>query len=115
MISNPFGLVKKVMTWTSAGVVDKFGTRLFGKKMTFGQWIAAKIDQCEPWDDHLEKNAIEGIQKALNNKEFEAARILVALGSKDGTVKECLELLKLGIELLSHGEEITFELYRCLE
>ena len=41
---NPFGLAKKVVTWTSASLVDRFGTRLFGKRMTFGQRIAAKID-----------------------------------------------------------------------
>ena len=115
ILKAPFGMVRKVITWTSAGLIDKFTTRLSGKKMTFGQRIAAKIDQCEPWSDHLEISAIKGINKALSSKEFEAARAFVALGSKEDAVRECIELLKLGIEILASGEEIQFELFYCLE
>ena len=114
-LPNPFGIAKKVVTWTTAGFSDRFASRLTGKKVTFGQRVAAKIDQREPWDRHLEISAIEGINKALSEKDFEAARILLAFGAKEDAVGECLQLLSMAIELLAHGEEITFELFQCLE
>ena len=104
-----------MLLWDSAGFSDLISSRLFGKTITYGQRVARKIDKCEPWSDHLEESAIENIHEAIRSKEYNVARFFIAFGSKEKAVIECIEILKLAIEFLAHGEEFTFDLFFCLE
>lgn len=112
---NPWGVVKKVGTWFGAGFTDKFSSRLTGRRMTFAKHIAAKLDDCEPWTDHFYNSGISGVRTALKDRDYSSARAILAITTKEGATKHCVELANMALDLISHGEEITFELFTALE
>lgn len=110
-----FGVIKKVGTWTSAGFVDRMYQRFTGKKHSLAKHVAAKLDKCEPWTDHFEKSSLESITTSIKDKNFVGARIMLSLGVKETASRYCVDLAFLAVELLACGDEITYELFECLE
>lgn len=115
MSFKPFGVVKKVVTWTFAGMTDRFTMRLTGKKSSIAKHVASKIDNCEPWTDHFDEGSLKSIDESIKLKDYTATRFFLAFGSKENADPHCLDLAKLAVELLAMGEEVTFELFQCLE
>jgi hypothetical protein len=112
---NPFGLLRKFGIWTSAGIVDRCSTRFTGGEMNFGKSVASKLDECTPWTDHIESSSLAGIEAAVRNKDFTSARFLLAIGQKSSAAAHCIKIAELAINLMAEGQEITFELFSCLE
>ena len=115
MFRLPFSFVKRQLSFFSAGVVDRITFRITGRRCSFGAACAAKINACEPWSDHYYLSSIDGMRTAFAEKDFQSARILAAIGVREGASKYCVGLLELAIELLSHGEEIDIDLLVFLE
>jgi hypothetical protein len=115
MTFNPFGVVRKIGVWTSAGFVDRFTGRCTGCHMNFGKRVASKLDDCAPWTDHIEASSLVGIEAAVRDRDFTSARFLLAIGQKSTAVTACINVAELAINLLAEGHEITFDLYTSLE
>ena len=115
MALRPFGILNKMATWTWAGIADKMATRFSGRKCSLAKHMAMKIDKCEPWTDHLETSSLMQVDSAIKNREFATARFLVALRQKEEAIRYCINLALSAIDFLAEGEELTFELFQCLE
>jgi hypothetical protein len=112
---NPFGVLRKIGIWTGAGFVDRISRRCSGCDMNFGKRVASKLDECAPWSDHIESSSLAGIDAAVREKDFCSARFLLAIGQKSTALAHCINAAELAINLIAEGEEITFELFSCLE
>lgn len=110
-----WGLGKKAAVWTAAGFTDRFAFRQTGVKSSFAKHVAAKLDECHPWEDHIHEKSLSDIDMAISNKDFGAARLLLAFGSRDEASTHCIRLAELAVDLLAEGKEITFELFHCME
>lgn len=115
MSLNPFTFVKRHAAFMAAGLSDRIVSRLSGRKVSFAKHVVIKIDGCEPWTDHFEQSSLKGVDIALKDKDFSTARALLALGAKEAGSVECKELANLVVDLIAKGNEITFELFTCLE
>lgn len=112
---TPIAFIRKAVTWTCAGAVDRVTSRCSGKRMDFGMKIASKLDECQPWTDHFETSSLHEMHKAIDDKQFNAARLIHAIGAKEAANKHCLDLALLAINMLADGEDITFDLFYCME
>jgi hypothetical protein len=112
----PFvGKIKSYVGWTIAGFADRLSSRFTGRTCSLAKHVAMKIDQCEPWTDHFEATSIKDIDTALRERDFDAARFLLAFGDKEGARKYCVNMARDVVEFIASGEEITFSMLSCLE
>jgi len=105
-----FSKIKTGVAFVADGMFDKFSSRFTGKKICFAKHITAKLSECEPWSDHFEVSAINGIESALKNSDFPSARGLAAFGFKECASMYCVELAEKAIEFLVSGYDPEFVL-----
>lgn len=115
MVRNPWNLIKKVTSFMTGGIMDSLASRSTGRPIDFGQRVAARLNDCEPWVDHYEHSTLIGINKAYKDRDFEACRTLLAIGVREGADSRCVELANLAVDLLAAGREVSFDLFYCLE
>lgn len=108
---SPWGVLKKVVIWTSAGFFDRINQRRGCADIKVGKMVAQRFNDCQPWTDHLMPSVINSINEAMKAKDFKSARGLVALGTKAAANKQCIKILEFAIELLADGNELLVDLY----
>lgn len=113
-INKPVAFAKKCSTWLVAGFSDRMASRVSGKKISFAKHIAEKVDQCEPWTDHIESSSIAGINQAIKDGDFKSARMLLAIGAKDSK-SFCVAIALSAIDFLALGNEVDVSMIPFLE
>lgn len=103
------------LAFFGAGFINRFKARLTGKKTSFGDLLAKKLSDCEPFSDHFDDSTFNSIRDALKNKDFSDARAMVEIGAKTEASKYCIALLKELIDFLAFQDERTIELVPFLE
>lgn len=98
------------LAFFGAGFINRFKARFTGKKTSFGDLLAKKLSDCEPFSDHFYDFTLDSIRNALKNKDFSDARALVEIGAKTEASKYCIALMKELIEFIACQEEITIEI-----
>jgi len=112
---RPFSFLKRQISFVSVGIIDQISSRVSGRKVSFGKICMTKIHDCEPWTDHYSPRVCHDIKTSLFNGDFQSARGLAAIASKEGASWYCVRLMENIIELVASGSEIEFELISFLE
>lgn len=102
---NPFGVIRRGISFYVAGVVDKSTSIFTDKKCDFGKCVAARLHDCEPWEDHFETRALNDLRTALQNGDYDSARGLAAIGAKDDADPYCVNLIERLIDFVAKGHE----------
>ena len=103
------------LAFLGAGFFNRLKGRFTGKKTSFGDLLAKKISDCEPFSDHFYDSTLDSIKDALKNKDFSDARAMVEIGAKAEASKYCIALLKELIDFIAFQDELTIELFPFLE
>lgn len=106
-----WGLLKRGGSFLVGGIVDSIVSRDTHHKINFGQAVASKLNECEPWNDHYEHSIFVKIDRACKDKDFSTIRAMLAIGAKEGASQHCLELAEFAINMLALGIEPEFSLF----
>ena len=103
------------LAFFGAGFIGRLKARFTGKKTSFGDLLAKKLSDCEPFSDHFYDSTLDSIQDALKKKDFRDARAMVEIGAKTEASKYCIALMKELIDFIAFQEELTIELIPFIE
>lgn len=104
-----FGIVKRGISFFTAGAWDRITFQITGKKNDFAKCIAARINDCLPCEDRYEKRIVADIWKALRDKNYQSARSLEAIGAKEGADRYCTSMMRRVIDFVAENHELDFE------
>lgn len=112
---KPRSFLRRHVVFFGTGFYNRWKARLTGKSTSFGDLLALKFKECEPWSDHFYKSSIDGIKNAIKAKEFANAHGFLALNAKPEANQFCGALMKEFINFMAFGGEVSIELIPFIE
>lgn len=76
------------------GSVDEIKETFTDAEITRFSDTAKMLDRCQPWENHLERDAVNEINKALKKNDYSAAREAVTKHATETADPWCIDILK---------------------
>lgn len=79
------------------GSMDEIKNTFTDAEITRFSDTAKMLDRCQPWENHLERDAVNEINKALKKNDYSAARKAVTKHATETADPSCIEILKMAL------------------